>query len=50
MDDATMEKVFGVLNTSMPNITMPTRDEDCSAAPVCEAVGNLRNGCMHEEM
>lgn len=31
---------------SVPEIRLPIREEDCSAAPVCEAVGNLRRGCQ----
>jgi len=29
----------------LPQVRMPRRDEDCPAAPICEAVGNLRKCC-----
>lgn len=32
--------------TFMPEVRMPRREGDCPAAPVCEAIGNLRNACV----
>jgi hypothetical protein len=35
---------------SMPEIRMPRREDDCEAAPVCEAIGNLRKACTKGSM
>lgn len=34
------------LNINLPQIEMPIKEEDCPAAPVCEAIGNLRKSCV----
>ncbi|MBT4513247.1 MAG: hypothetical protein HOC20_13690 [Chloroflexi bacterium] len=35
-----------LIKFALPEITRPINNEDCPAAPVCEALGNLRGGCV----
>lgn len=37
---------FNLPKIDIPEIRLPSRDNDCPAAPVCEAVGNLRGNCL----
>ena len=44
LGDAINEAARGKWSVKLPEISLPIREDDCPAAPVCEAIGNIRKG------